>query len=126
MARSRLPKGKADIKGAQLKNPARYKDRAEPRNAGALGAALTSMTKEQKAAWREFAQDLPWLNRSHRALLHLACVWRAKLEKEGDLGVSATQAYSSILSKLGATPADESKVAARSDDNEDPAEKFFH
>ena len=41
------------------------------------------------------------------------------------LRVSALQALGSLLSKLGATPVDETKVNHGGDEDEDPDEKFF-
>jgi hypothetical protein len=51
-------------------------------------------------------------------LLRLACHLAARLD-EGVLGVNAAQALSSTLSKLGATPVDESRVAIPNDDDDD-------
>jgi hypothetical protein len=42
-----------------------------------------------------------------------------------DFGVNATQALSSLLSKLGATPVDETKVNHADGDEEEPESKFF-
>ena len=67
---------------------------------------------------------MPWLNSSHRVLVRLACIWIAKMDDK-DFGVSATQALSSILSKLGATPVDETKVGHGGNEEEDPEDKFF-
>jgi hypothetical protein len=83
------------------------------------------MTDEQKECWREFVQDMPWLHSAHRTLLRLACYHAARLDTDADFGVSATQALSSILSKLGATPVDETKVLHGDGDDDDPAEAFF-
>jgi hypothetical protein len=44
---------------------------------------------------------------------------------DAEFGVSATQALSSILSKLGATPVDETKVNHGGEEDEDPADEFF-
>jgi hypothetical protein len=82
------------------------------------------MTAEQKAVWAEFQQEMPWLTSAHRPLLRLACIWTAKMD-EADFGVSATKALSAVLSKLGATPVDESKVNHAADEEEDPADRFF-
>ena len=83
-------------------------------------------TAAQKKAWKEFASEMSWLNSSHRVLLRLACIWVARMDDpDADFGVSATQALSSILSKLGATPVDESKVAHDDGGEDDPDEKFF-
>ena len=42
-----------------------------------------------------------------------------------DFGVSKAQALSSILSKLGATPVDETKVNHDGGEETDPGEGFF-
>ncbi|TAA12541.1 hypothetical protein EA658_09815 [Pseudoxanthomonas winnipegensis] len=84
------------------------------------------MTVAQKRAWEEFAAEMPWLNASHRVLLRMACYWTAKLDSpRAKFGVSATQALSSILSKLGATPVDESKVSNGGGEEDDPDDGFF-
>jgi len=82
------------------------------------------MSAKEKKAWIEFRAELPWLTSSHRTLLRLACMWTARMDS-AEFGVSATQALSSILSKLGATPVDETKVNHASDEDEDPTDEFF-
>jgi hypothetical protein len=125
MARPRLPAGKAEASGAALINPARFKDRTAPKKVRPLGEPYLTMTDQQKIVWHEMAGDMPWLNSSHRILVRLACYHAARLEEGGEFGVSATQALSSILSKLGATPVDETKVNHDAGDAEDPEDKFF-
>lgn len=126
MARPRLPAMKAEASGAAIKNAGRFKDRKAPKGTRPLGEPYARMTDEQRIAWEEFRAEMPWLNSSHRVLLRLACVWVAKLDDpEAEFGVSATQALSSILSKLGATPVDETKVSYDAGGEEDPADKFF-
>src|SRR5687768_15132479 len=111
MARPRTPVAKAEVSGAAAVNPGRFKDRKGPK-AGPLGEPYARMTPEQKAVWAEMRADMPWLNRGHRVLVRLACMLTAKMDADddGELGVSATHALSGILSKLGATPVDETKV----------------
>lgn len=126
MARPRLPVDKAAASGAAVKNPGRHADRTKPKNTRPLGVPYKQMTATQKKAWKDFAAEMPWLNSSHRVLLRLACIWVARMDDpEAEFGVSATQALSSILSKLGATPVDESKVAHDPGGDEDPDEAFF-
>lgn len=125
MAKGRLPQAKADASGAALKNPGRFKDRKAPKRTRPIGAPYASMTEEQQRCWHELAGDMPWLHSAHRTLLRLACYHAARLETEADFGVSATQALSSILSKLGATPVDETKVIHGDDGDEDPADSYF-
>lgn len=126
MARNRLPVAKAAAAGAAIKNPARFADRKKPKGTRPLGEPYKEMTAGQKRAWAEFEQEMPWLNASHRVLLRLACLWTAKLnDRKADFGVSATQALSSILSKLGATPVDETKVCNGGGEEADPEDEFF-
>jgi hypothetical protein len=125
MARPRLPQAKAEASGAVVKNAGRFADRKAPRRTRPLGEPYANMTPEQKACWAELAGDMPWLHSAHRTLLRLACYHAARLETEAEFGVSATQALSSVLSKLGATPVDETKVLHGDDGDEDPAESYF-
>jgi hypothetical protein len=83
------------------------------------------MTEVEVWYWREFADELPWLNSGHRVLLRMACRLSARLDTDPDFGVSATQALSSILSKLGATPVDETKIVHADGDEEDATDRFF-
>jgi hypothetical protein len=46
-------------------------------------------------------------------------------DPENGLGVAAAHALSSILSKLGATPVDESRISHQDDDETDPSDAFF-
>jgi len=128
MARSRIPAGKAAITGADIKNPGRHAGRKPTAsNKQAVGSPPSWMSKSEKEAWKEFKDELPWLTYSHRALLQLASHLRARFNSDEPPGVSAMNTYQTVLSKLGATPADESKVAMPSDeDEEDPNESFFH
>lgn len=126
MPRPRLPVGKAEASGAALINPGRFANRKKPKGVRPLGEPFLRMTEGQKEAWVEFRADLPWLNSSHRRLLRLACIWSARMDDpDAEFGVSATQALSSILSKLGATPVDETKVNHGDDADEDPSDQFF-
>lgn len=66
---------------------------------------------------------MPRLYVGHRALLRLVCKLAARMDG-GELGVQASSVLSGLLSKLGATPADESRVfhVAPDDDADD---EFF-
>lgn len=126
MAKPRLPQAKAEASGAVLKNAGRFEGRAAPKRTRPIGEPYANMTEAQKECWRELAGEMPWLHSAHRVLLRLACYHAARLGTDPEFGVSATQALSSILSKLGATPVDETKVTHGDDGDEaDPAEAFF-
>lgn len=125
MARNRTPLAKAEVSGAAVNHPGRFKDRKTPK-AKSLGLPYANMTDPEKECWQEMAGDMPWLNAGHRVLVRLACYHAARLNEGGEFGVSATQALSSILSKLGATPVDETKVNHGGDGEEDPADQYFN
>jgi hypothetical protein len=125
MPRARTPLAKAKAAGAEIIHPERFRDRKGPKKPRAVGEPYIGMSDKEKKVWAEFRAELPWLTSSHRTLLRLACYWTAKLD-EKEFGVSATQALSSILSKLGATPVDETKVNHGDDEDEDPADEFFN
>lgn len=125
MAKPRIPQLKAEVSGATLKNAGRFSGRGAKKRTRPIGEPYANMTPEQKECWHEFAGEMPWLHSAHRTLLRLACYHAARLAYDDKFGVSATQALSSILSKLGATPVDESKVAHGGEEEQDPADEFF-
>ena len=124
MARPRLPQAKAEVSGAALKNPGTFKIRKVPKGTRPLGQPYARMSEDQCAAWEQFRDELPWLNSSHRTLLRLACILTCRLD-QADVGVNQIQTLSAILSKLGATPVDETKVSVPDGEDEDPADAFF-
>jgi hypothetical protein len=126
VARPRLPQAKAEASGAALINAGRFKDRVAPKGTRALGEPYKAMNDGQKEAWEEFRDELPWLNSSHRALLQIACVLRNRINTDPDMGVNALATYSAVLSKLAATPVDETKVSMPDGEEADPADRFFN
>lgn len=124
MSRNRLPVAKALVSGAAAKNPKRYPLNSTAANARPIGEPYASMTDTQKAVWTECRSEMPWLNRAHRTLLRLACILTARMD-DGELGIPAASALSSILSKLGATPVDQSRVQGSAPVETDPNDTFF-
>lgn len=122
---ARTPLSKAAISGTLQRNPSRFAGRRSPKRTRPIGEPYATMSEAERAYWREFAEELPWLHSAHRTLLRLTCRLAARLDSGKEFGVSATQALSAILSKLGATPVDESKVAHGSGEGEDEAGRFF-
>ena len=125
MARPRLPAMKAQVSGAALKDPARFKNRKAPPTPRAVGSAYKGMTPDQVEVWEECAANMPWLNAGHRLLLRQVCILSARMATDPEMGVSALQALGAALSKLGATPTDETKVNHADEGEEDPADEFF-
>lgn len=125
MSRSRLPLAKAEASGAIAKNAGRFRDRKAPKKVRPIGEPYAKMTEVEQTYWAEFTQELPWLNSGHRVMLRMACQLSARMDEGSEMGVSAMQTLSSILSKLGATPVDETKVNHAGDGDEDPDDRFF-
>ena len=124
MPRPRLPAAKAEVSGAVAKNAGRFADRKSPKHMRAIGAPYTRMTDDQKVVWEECANNMPWLHAGHRLLLRQVCILSARMETDPDMGVAALQALGAALSKLGATPTDETKVNHAEDDEEEDDELF--
>lgn len=125
MAKPRTPTKKARVSGASIKDPGLYKDRSEQANPAPIGTPYKGMTAAQMRVWKECATNMPWLYASHRLLLRQVCILAARMETGEDLSVSSTHALSAMLSKLGATPTDESKVSHLQDE-QDHDERLFH
>lgn len=123
MPRPRLPMAKAEASGAIAKNAGRFRDRKAPKRTRPVGEPYAKMTEIERGYWAEFVQELPWLHSGHRVMLRMACQLSARMDEGSEMGVSAMQALSAMLSKLGATPTDETKVTQADDEDED--DEFF-
>lgn len=108
---------KALIEGRHLVNPARHK-RNSP-TADAIGDPPKWLSEPQAVAWREFAGELPWLNRSHRCIVEIASIVRARLQSGQEIGTKALSLLRLCLSSMGATPADASKVSWAPEEEKD-------
>ncbi len=130
MPRPRTPLAKARLTGADRKDPDRFRDRAEPKTSKApVGKPPAYLAKEAKAVWQELARDLGWLVREDRFALESACLAIAQVRTMHKVGEPVTgalfAAMNSALGKLGASPADRSKVnATPPEDDDDPFAAF--
>jgi hypothetical protein len=59
-------------------------------------------------------------------LLQMTCRIKARLDQGEEVGVSAMNLLSTLLSKLGATPVDETKVTHDEGEEADEADRFFN
>lgn len=116
---------KAEVSGAALKNSQRFKDRKTPKRTRPLGEPYATMSEGERQVWAELQQDMPWLHSGHRIIARMICHHTARLNTGDEFGTKATQALSSLLSKIGATPTDETKVSHDDGESEDPADSFF-
>lgn len=115
--RPRLPEAMAKATGAAAKNPQRFRDRKEPKVAK-LGPPPEHLSAEEVEAWHLFADEIPWLGSSDRAILIAAARLRARLIAD-TLPLSAFGELRQVLNALGATPAARTKVSAPSGEKED-------
>jgi hypothetical protein len=122
MANPRTPAAKAKATGAAALHPGRHAARREP-VAAKLGSAPTHLTAYGKRAWAMFLNELPWLTAGDGALLEVASRVRGEMMAGDEVGVTKLSMYQSVLSKLGATPTDRSKVTMG--DVEEEPDEFF-
>lgn len=125
MPRPRLPQEVAKVTGADRRSPGRFKGRATPK-VDPLGAPPKGFTKAQKDAWKAFADELPWLAKSDRAMLQVACRLRAAMETEPEFPISGYAQLRMCLSAMGGTPTDRTKVASSDGEEEDPADAYLN
>lgn len=118
MARPRIPRAKAAVEARDKKDPQRFKNRNEPLSTGNLGNPPEWMGGEQRVAWKIFQREIPWLNESHRGLVEIAAVIRARLASGEEVGVQALNLLRQCLGQMGATPSDASKVTLPEDDED--------
>ncbi len=125
MARPRMSLAQAEITGAIYKDPQRFRGRNEPYIGDPLGDPPDYLSEAEANAWRDIAVTLPWLNRSHGCIMHIAARLTAGL-RQGTLGVPGMQLLRVTLGQLGATPADRHRVPdLPAETGGDPADEFF-
>lgn len=122
MANPRTPVAKARLTGAAAKNPSRHKNRSDPKSSP-LGKPSEFLDQNGQRAWEGYRKELPWLMESDRSLVEIASSVRGRLLGGEDVGVTALGMLQSILSKMGGSPADRSKVALPDDEKEE--DEFF-
>lgn len=122
MPAPRTPLAKAKATGVDLNHPGRLADRKEPASKP-LGDPSPFLDEFGQRAWEGFKRELPWLAESDRAVVEVCSQVRGLLIAGEDVGVTKLSMYQSMLSKLGATPADRSRVMVPEDEDED---EFFN
>jgi hypothetical protein len=127
MANHRTPLARAKATGQDLNHATRFKNRKEPANTGPLGPPPHWMKdKNQRGSWKTFRIDIPWLQKSHRALVGIACVARAELMSGREFNVRMATLLRQCLAMMGATPSDASKISMPEDETPtDPSAKYF-
>jgi hypothetical protein len=124
MANPRLPTAIAKVTGATIANPKRHNDRSAPK-VKSLGVAPKRFTEDQKEIWDEFNTDFYYLGRTDRNLVGLACILQDEINK-GKAPIAAFAQLRLMLSSMGGTPVDRSKVSTPGDDEKDPTDEFLN
>ena len=124
--RPRLVPEVAKITGAEAKNAGRFKDRQAPK-VKSLGTAPVKFTEAQVEIWDEFNADFPWLGRSDRGIVKLATILQSQIDAAGNEATPPMIAQMRLLlSSMGGTPVDRSKVQVPDDDDKDPADEYLN
>lgn len=94
-----------------------------------IGEPFPWLKPNAQQAWRDLADEIPWLNKSHRGILSIAAEIRGRMMGDSavDVGVQAMNLYRQCLGQMGASPADASKAGAMpgGDESRDPSEQYF-
>jgi hypothetical protein len=118
MGNPRQPVARSQITGAASKNPQRHRNRKEPAQGRPLGDPSDFLDENGRRAWEGFKRELPWLMESDRAIVEIAAKLRGLVLAGADVGEGKLKLLQTILSKLGASPSDRTKIAYGDDDQE--------
>jgi hypothetical protein len=110
MARPRTPTEVLDLKGSFDKHPERRRE-VGPKSTSPLGEPPTYFNTGEAVCWYELAQDTPpgVLTGSDRWTVEAACRLMAKFRADWLTGAEFGQ-LNGLLSKMGKTPSDRSKI----------------
>lgn len=121
MPAPRKPMRKAALDASDKKNPQRFKNRKDPSSEciGDPPAWLKDTEKSMaRTAWYDFADEIPWLNKSHTSFLTIAADIRGRQMTGAEVGVQALNLLRQCLGQMGATPSDATKVTMPDDNDE--------
>src|SRR4051812_23045388 len=99
----RTPLPLARLSGRDQVAKAHFAGRREPKSPPIGGPPAGIRDPLERAAWTHFRREVPWRCESHRALLEIACLLRARLAR-GDTSTKATGLLRQCLGQMGATP----------------------
>lgn len=126
MARHAQPRQVAELKGADKKNPQRYR-LEPPKTALPLGTAPEHMTDAAKAVWFELETYAPngVLAGADRLMLETAAVLVAEFRANTAEFPAAKMGHMiGILARLGMSPADRQKLGTEKQAEDNPFNAF--
>ena len=110
MPRHKTPLAVAKITGAYAAHPDRYKGSQDPVGLEGLGGPPEHLSEPERAAWRAFAQELPWLVSSDRALLASACSLRARVQAGDEPNAALIRELRMHVTSKGGSPSARSSI----------------
>ena len=121
MGKHRTPSKILELRGSFQHDPQRRRP-AEPVPVGELGQAPRYLTPAQRRVWRELAEIVPpgVLGNSDRWIVEIAARLMAKMREAGELGPGQLAQLVGCLARLGMTPADRSRIGAKTKAPENP------
>lgn len=127
MPKKRLPAAVARATGADVKNPQRFRGRAD-HDLPPLGPPPDHLTEAEKREWLALARDMPWLRRSDRAITEITAALRAMIVANPASPLRIFTELRLCLACMGGTPSDRTRVPAlpEQDDPDDPTREFTH
>ncbi len=124
----RTPTKVLELRGSFTHNPSRKRERMnEPIVTNPLGDPPTRLTPEQKNAWLEVSNNCCHgvLTQADRHSLEIAAVLLAEFWVNGvNMKGTHLNTLNTLLSKMGMTPSDRSKVSVPEPKKENPFAKF--
>jgi hypothetical protein len=84
------------------------------------------MSKAEVIAWHTFIYEVPWLTSADRNILRMACRLKVATESAVKINLGHYSQFSRLLSKLGCTPCDRTRVSVPDDDTETAEERYFN
>lgn len=122
MARHAQPRELAALKGADKKNPQRYRT-APPKSGLPLGSAPDHLTEAQRACWFELESYAlaGVLTGADRAMMELASKLLAESRENWvDFSAARMGHLVGILARLGLSPADRQKLGTTGSEESNP------
>lgn len=106
-----MPIDLAEVTGAKVKNPQRFRQSRGASTSPALGDPPSHFDRPQKLCWNQIKYEMPWLCEADRCITEMCVVLRLKVQAGAH--VTTMSQYRSVLREMGATPTSRKRVDAQ-------------
>ena len=127
MPRPKMSLAEARLRGADRKNPSRFRGRHDQPKGDPIGEAPEGLNAAQRTAWNEFVEAWPWVAKSDRAALELLCIVAARVRHPNEeTRTSLLSTYRQLVAAFGGSPTSRNRIDWRGeeDDRPNPFEEF--